>query len=65
MPVPHAPSRAKATTAPPEPIYRELAALWLRQGRTVPGEPDPHWDRLAAAPERWELTRRPAASVRG
>ncbi|MET8625287.1 hypothetical protein ABZW30_16305 [Kitasatospora sp. NPDC004669] len=31
------------------PIYVELARLWLSEGRTVPGLPDPLWESLAAS----------------
>ncbi|MFF2044577.1 hypothetical protein ACFVVX_29575 [Kitasatospora sp. NPDC058170] len=32
------------------PIFAHLASLWIRYGRTVPGQADPEWHRLAAPP---------------
>ncbi|MFD5554829.1 hypothetical protein ACFWIA_13475 [Streptomyces sp. NPDC127068] len=30
----------------PEPEYRRLAETWRREGRSVPGRPDPEWESL-------------------
>ncbi|OKH92751.1 hypothetical protein AB852_22415 [Streptomyces uncialis] len=49
----------RATPAPPgpapepsprpdPPLYHELLAQWTERGRTLPGHPDPEWDRLTA-----------------
>jgi hypothetical protein len=31
------------------PLFNAIAASWAALGRTVPGNPDPEWDRLVAA----------------
>ena len=30
------------------PLFNEMAASWTALGRTVPGNPDPEWDRLVS-----------------
>ncbi|WP_327299166.1 MULTISPECIES: hypothetical protein [unclassified Streptomyces] len=30
------------------PLYSELAAQWMARGATVPGAPDPEWQRLVS-----------------
>ncbi|WP_161789976.1 hypothetical protein [Streptacidiphilus neutrinimicus] len=32
------------------PLYEQTVAQWESLGRTVPGRPDPEWDRLTAGP---------------
>ncbi|WP_152628273.1 hypothetical protein [Streptacidiphilus neutrinimicus] len=34
------------------PLFHAIAASWTALGRTVPGIPDPEWDRLVAARPR-------------
>jgi hypothetical protein len=31
------------------PLFNAIADSWAAHGRTVPGTPDPEWDRLVAA----------------
>ncbi|WP_405783238.1 hypothetical protein [Streptomyces sp. NBC_00859] len=52
--VPH-PSRggqsgahARGRTESQTPLYYELAAQWTARGATVPGAPDPEWQRLVS-----------------
>ncbi|WP_432056400.1 hypothetical protein [Streptomyces sp. bgisy022] len=33
---------------PDPPIYRDLLRAWADRGRTLPGQHDPEWARLAA-----------------
>lgn len=40
----HAFGRLEART----PLYSELAAQWTARGATVPGVPDPEWQRLVS-----------------
>jgi hypothetical protein len=43
-------SPTEETFLPETPIYAHLAELWRREGRTVPGSPDPECDRLTRHP---------------
>ncbi|WP_328316015.1 hypothetical protein [Streptomyces sp. NBC_00388] len=40
----HLPGRTDART----PLYSELATQWTARGATVPGAPDPEWQRLVS-----------------
>ncbi|MCY0922254.1 MULTISPECIES: hypothetical protein [unclassified Streptomyces] len=55
------PRQAIRTGADGAPLYEELAREWTARGATVPGEPDPLWQRLVS----WDhLQREIAATVR-
>ncbi|GAA0673213.1 hypothetical protein GCM10010193_27380 [Kitasatospora atroaurantiaca] len=42
-------SSSKADTQWPEtPIFAELIRQWQADGRTLPGRPDPQWERIAS-----------------
>ncbi|QKW07432.1 hypothetical protein HUT18_14630 [Streptomyces sp. NA04227] len=41
-------SRRPPERQAPEPIYSSLLESWYRQGRTVPGRPDPEWNAIAS-----------------
>ncbi|MCX4545680.1 hypothetical protein [Streptomyces sp. NBC_01565] len=41
------------------PLFDELAREWAARGATVPGEPDPAWQRMVS----WEHFQREIASV--
>ncbi|MEV7615893.1 hypothetical protein [Streptomyces sp. NPDC089799] len=49
MPSTAAPLSAAQPAADP-PIYRDLVDRWAGEGRTVPGQRDPEWVRVATAP---------------
>jgi hypothetical protein len=40
------------------PLFSTMAAAWEELGRTVPGRPDPEWERLVAGARK--RRRRPA-----
>jgi hypothetical protein len=52
------PVRHRPADTQDPPIYRDLLTLWADRGRTLPGQPDPEWARLAASGERNEQRKR-------
>ncbi|WP_255948906.1 hypothetical protein [Streptomyces odontomachi] len=41
-------SRRTRENPVPEPLYAALMESWRRQGRTLPGRPDPEWNALVS-----------------
>lgn len=42
--------RQAPAPTPDPPIYSELLTRWEEDGRTVPGQCDPEWFRIASSP---------------
>lgn len=48
--VPAAGYEESVRQAPDPPIYRALLTRWEEDGRTLPGQRDPEWSRIASSP---------------
>lgn len=47
---PGAGSEESVRHTPDPPIYSALLTRWAEDGRTVPGQRDPEWSRIASSP---------------